>query len=99
MMKLRFKHQKFQADAAKAVVNVFAGQPYLAHSYMMDKGYEGNLITGGTFSNISMFDEEQYTGWGNQKIISGLSDDIILNHIQKIQRTNKIKPSEKLEGK
>ena len=98
-MKLRFKHQKFQADAAKAVVNVFAGQPYLAHSYMMDKGYEGNLITGGTFSNISMFDEEQYTGWGNQKIISGLSDDIILNHIQKIQRTNQIKPSEKLEGK
>lgn len=98
-MKLRFKHQKFQADAAKAVVNVFAGQPYLAHSYMMDKGYEGNLITGVPFSNISMFDEEQYTGWGNQKIISGLSDDIILNHIQKIQRTNQIKPSEKLEGK
>lgn len=24
-MKLRFKHQKFQADAAKAVVDVFAG--------------------------------------------------------------------------
>ena len=28
-MKLQFKHQKFQADAAKAVVDVFAGQPYL----------------------------------------------------------------------
>lgn len=28
-MRLRFKHQKFQADAAKAVVDVFAGQPYL----------------------------------------------------------------------
>lgn len=27
-MKLQFKHQKFQADAAKAVVDVFAGQPY-----------------------------------------------------------------------
>ena len=37
-MKLRFKHQKFQADAAKAVVDVFAGQPYLTPSYMMDKG-------------------------------------------------------------
>ncbi len=24
-MKLQFKHQKFQADAAKAVVDVFAG--------------------------------------------------------------------------
>ena len=37
-MKLQFKHQKFQADAAKAVVDVFAGQPYLTPSYMMDKG-------------------------------------------------------------
>ena len=27
-MRLRFKHQKFQADAAKAVVDVFAGQPF-----------------------------------------------------------------------
>ena len=38
-MKLQFKHQKFQADAAKAVCDVFAGQPYLKPSYMMDKGY------------------------------------------------------------
>ena len=37
-MKLQFKHQKFQADAAKAVVDVFAGQPYLTPSYMMDRG-------------------------------------------------------------
>lgn len=34
-MKLQFKHQKFQADAAKAVVDVFAGQPYLTPSYMI----------------------------------------------------------------
>ena len=38
-MKLQFKHQKFQADAAKAVVDVFAGQPYLTPTYMMDRGY------------------------------------------------------------
>ena len=37
-MKLQFKHQKFQADAAKAVCDVFAGQPYLTPSYMMDRG-------------------------------------------------------------
>ena len=36
-MKLQFKHQKFQADAAKAVVDVFAGQPYLTPTYMMDE--------------------------------------------------------------
>ena len=28
-MKLQFKHQKFQDDAAKAVVDVFEGQPYV----------------------------------------------------------------------
>ena len=37
-MRLQFKHQKFQADAAKAVVDVFAGQPFLTPSYMMDRG-------------------------------------------------------------
>ena len=37
-MKLQFKHQKFQADAAKAVVDVFAGQPYLTRDYRMDRG-------------------------------------------------------------
>ena len=36
-MKIQFKHQKFQADAAKAVVDVFAGQPYLTPTFMMDK--------------------------------------------------------------
>ena len=39
-MKLQFKHQKFQADAAKAVVDVFAGQPYLTPTYLMDRGLE-----------------------------------------------------------
>ena len=37
-MKLQFKHQKFQADAAKAVVDVFAGQPYLTTNYRIDNG-------------------------------------------------------------
>ena len=37
-MKLQFKNQKFQADAAKAVCDVFAGQPYMTSSYMIDKG-------------------------------------------------------------
>lgn len=35
-MKLQFKHQKFQADAAKAVCDVFRGQPYLTPIYNID---------------------------------------------------------------
>lgn len=89
-MKLQFKHQKFQADAAKAVVDVFAGQPYLTPSYMMDRG-TGNY-------QISLTDEQDFTGWGNQHIVPELSNQIILEHIQKIQRDNQIEPSSKLEG-
>lgn len=89
-MRLRFKHQKFQADAAKAVVDVFAGQPYLTPSYMMDRG--------NGFYQQTLTDEEDFTGWSNHKILPELSDRIILENLQKVQRTNQLKPSEKLEG-
>lgn len=90
-MKLQFKHQKFQADAAKAVVDVFAGQPYLTPSYLMDRGigyYQGNID-----------EKDDFTGWSNQKIIPELNDQLILENIQKIQRNNQIKPSDNLEGR
>ena len=98
-MKLQFKHQKFQADAAKAVVDVFAGQPYLTPSYMMDRGYQGKMQESGqTYSQSNMFDETDFTGWSNQRIVPDLNNQIILDHIQKIQRNNQIEPSSKLEG-
>ena len=90
-MKLHFKHQKFQADAAKAVVDVFAGQPYLTPSYMMDRG-------SGTYQQ-STTEDLDYTGWSNHKIVPELNDRLILEHINTVQRANKIKPSEKLEGR
>ena len=90
-MKLQFKHQKFQADAAKAVVDVFAGQPYLTPSYMMDKG-DGSY-------QIELDEEEKFTGWRNERIIPALSDARILENLQKIQRANQIAPSPKLEGR
>ena len=90
-MKLRFKHQKFQADAAKAVVDVFAGQPYLAPSYMMDRG--------SGYYQQSLTEEDDFTGWSNQKIVPELNDRLILEHINTIQRSNQIKPSAKLEGR
>ena len=91
-MKLQFKHQKFQADAAKAVVDVFAGQPYLTPTYMMDRGLED-----GEQQAIATMDD--FTGWRNERIVPELSDKLILEHLQKVQRTNQIKPSERLEGR
>lgn len=90
-MKLQFKHQKFQADAAKAVVDVFAGQPYLTPTYMMDRG-DGDY-------QIGLEEETDFTGWRNERIVPELSDKLILEHLQKVQRTNQIKPSDKLEGR
>lgn len=89
-MKLKFKHQKFQADASKAVVDVFAGQPYLTANYLIDRGddKQGMLIN-----------DPYFTGWCNQPIVPQLSDNIILENLNKVQRTNLIAPSTRLEGR
>ena len=90
-MKIQYKHQKFQADAAKAVVDVFAGQPYLTPTYMMDRG--------SGYIQQSLTDDVDFTGWSNQKIVPELNDGLILEHLQRIQRSNQIAPSAKLEGR
>lgn len=90
-MRIQYKHQKFQADAAKAVVDVFAGQPYLTPTYMMDRGT-------GTYQ-INFNEELDYTGCSNHRIIPEVNDQLILEHLQKIQRANQIQPSNKLEGR
>lgn len=104
-MKLQFKHQKFQADAAKAVVDVFAGQPYLTPTYMIDKGTvvkkekkKGIEITN-TYESKIYDTVDDFIGWRNERIVPELSDKLILEHLQKVQRTNQIKPSDKLEGR
>ncbi len=90
-MKLQYRHQKFQADAARAVVDVFAGQPYLTPTYMMDRGR-------GSYQ-IGLNEERDFTGFSNQKIVPELSDQRILEQLNKIQRLHQIRPSEKLEGR
>ena len=89
-MKLKFKHQKFQADAAKSVVDVFAGQPYLTANYLIDRGddKQGTLIN-----------DPYFTGWCNQPIVPQLSDKVILENVNKVQRANLIIPSSRLEGR
>ena len=91
-MKLKFKHQKFQADAAKAVCDVFAGQPFLTPSYMMDKGISQS-------GQMSLTEEQDFTGWNNHRIVLELNDNIILENLNKVQRTYQIEPSKKLEGR
>ena len=94
-MKLQFKHQKFQADAAKAVVDVFAGQPCLSTSYLIDRGRERP----GEQRQFEALELEAFTGWRNEPIVPELTGDLILKNLQKVQRGNLLKPSEKLEGR
>ena len=75
-MKIQYRHQKFQADAAKAVVDVFAGQPYLTPTYMMDRG-SGNY-------QISVNEERDFTGFSNQKSCRSGGESSGVPHIEAI---------------
>ena len=86
-MKLQFRHQPFQADAAKAVCDVFAGQPFRTPTYMIDSG----------LGQLSLSQTHDYTGFSNAPIV--VSDDKILEHIRTTQRQSGIKPSDSLVGR
>lgn len=94
-MKLKFKQQKFQADAALAVCDVFAGQPNVSATYRVDKG--SDLINKIGEQQISMVQLSDLTGFNNHRII--LSDDKVISNLHKVQRNHQLEPSTKLEGK
>lgn len=89
-MKLQFKHQKFQADAARAVADVFDGQPYLTPCSRMEEG------TG--YYQRTLTEEADFTLWPNAELIPELGNDRILEQIRQIQKRNQIGPSEELKG-
>ena len=90
-MKLRFKHQRFQTEAAKAVVDVFAGQPYLTQSYMMDAGVVN--------SAQQVLIDQDFTGWRNEPLVPAMTDQLVLERIREIQRQHQIQVSNQLEGR
>ena len=86
-MKLQFRHQKFQSDAATAVCDVFAGQPFHAPTYMIDPG----------LGQISLDSVRDFTGFNNAPVT--LTDEKVLANIQAIQCGGNIKQSDSLEGR
>lgn len=86
-MKLQFKDQLFQEDATLAVCDVFAGQPYLQPSYLVDRGRQ---IAG-------QFDTQQ-TGFNNQRLCPAVEHEV-LNNLHEVQKRNQIRLSDTLEGK
>ncbi|MFR9545980.1 MAG: DEAD/DEAH box helicase family protein [Rikenellaceae bacterium] len=99
-MKLKFKHQKFQADAASAICDIFAGQPKIERQkYRKDTGIEQE-------QNIQMTMETDGISFGTKKISETgfnnaeihISDTQILDNLKRIQRnSNNIAPSSDIE--
>lgn len=86
-MRLQFRHQKFQSDAANAICEAFNGQPFHSPTYMIDPG----------LGQIGLEDARNFTGFNNAPVVIG--DDKILENIRNIQRSGQIKPSESLDGR
>ncbi|MGG4034171.1 DEAD/DEAH box helicase family protein [Paenibacillus cisolokensis] len=94
-MKIKFKHQQFQLDAVKSIVDVFQGQPNESSRFTLDKGRRQKSVEmGDLFQTTS--GESDY-GFKNNPI--KLIDQEVLSNIQAIQRQNGLKLSERLEGK
>ena len=85
IMKLRFKNQQFQTDAARAVTDVFRGQRNQAMvEFTQDMGTD----------NGSFFD---VVGFRNQPLT--VPADVLLENIRAIQMSAQLKPSETIDVK
>ncbi len=86
-MKLRFKHQQFQADATNAVCDVFVGQPNETRKFLVDQG-EAVSDTASLFGDAK-------TGWANHEI--HLREEDLLKNLRTVQKEQRIVPNNKLE--
>lgn len=80
-MRLQYKHQGFQRDAARAVVEVFRGQPLQdAFAYRMDVG-KGVL-------------DLEIQGFRNHDLV--LSDDLLTQNIHQVQISQDLQPIDRV---
>lgn len=84
-MKIRYKYQRFQAEAARCVTDVFQGQP-------KSDGLSNFLVDQGATRGV--FDVE---GFGNAPL--ALSRESLCENVRSIQMAQGLKPIEQLEGK
>lgn len=90
-MKIKFKHQSFQLEAVKSIVDCFAGQPKGESRFTLDRGKREK------HGQETIDFNPDNVGFKNQSI--KLLDHEMLANIQTVQRRNNLKPSERLEGK
>lgn len=71
------RHQPFQADAAKVVCDVFAGQMYHSSTYMIDSGLDADVRYG-----QAQLSKDGFTGFNNAPI--RIDDNTVLENIRAI---------------
>lgn len=82
-MKLRYKHQRFQTEAALAVANAFTGQPKSdgQSDHIVDQGVQQDLFV--------------VKGFGNKNVI--LAPEAVCENVRAIQTEQGLKPVEQLQ--
>lgn len=86
-MKLKFKHQAFQREAARAVTDVFLGQPKTdGFTYRHDRGQD--------FTSAL---EEDFLGVGNEPL--RIDQATLVDNIRRVQIPQDIEPIEHIVGK
>lgn len=82
-MKLRYKHQRFQTEAALAVANAFTGQPKSdgQSDHIVDRGVHQDLFA--------------VKGFGNKNVI--LAPEAVCENVRAIQTEQGLKPVEQLQ--
>lgn len=85
-MKLKYKHQRFQEDAARAVTDCFLGQPHYdgTSNFLVDQGIEN-----GQRSMLTL------EGFANAPLEPGVP---LRDNIRRVQTEFGLKPIEQLEG-
>lgn len=90
-MQFKFKKQQYQADAARAVCDVFEGQPNVNPlAFLRDLG------TASRSNGQTQIQIESATGYGNAPI--QLSNDRLLTNAKGVQRANQIAESSVLSA-
>ena len=98
-MEFKFKQQQYQADAARAVTEVFRGQrKHEGLSYLRDLGRATRDVRAGAATE-SMFTYAETAGGSEQGYANApieLSSDQLLKNIHRVQRENSIMESASL---
>ena len=99
-MKLQFKEQDFQVQAVKAVVDCFEGQPLKTNRFTLERSKElirkaKQAASGAIQTSAFETDVLEEIGYRNSEI--KLTQNQLLENINKVQQKNDIHESDKLE--